>query len=59
MTNDNLTYINPSTRQFAKRPSPLAAHYVAPGHYYDENTGLVKPVSTAPTSAPPARRGKK
>ena len=36
-------HVNPTVREFPKRPSPLAAHMVANGFYYDEETGLVKP----------------
>ena len=58
MTNDNLTYINPSTRLFPKRVNPLASFMVAPGFYYDPATGLVKEHPTS-TSAPSTRRGRK
>ena len=43
-------YINPTTREFPKRYSPLASFAVAPGFYYDGQTGLVKP--NRPISTP-------
>ena len=53
-------YRNTTVRQLPKRQSPLAARMVAPGHYYDESTGLVKPAPSTPAPTPPSRkRGKK
>ena len=43
---DNLTYINPTTRQFPKRTSPLAGDGVAPG-YYLTDAGTVAPIPTS------------
>lgn len=43
-------YVNPSTREFPKRPSPLAHQWVASGYRYDISTGLVSPVSKPPSS---------
>ena len=40
-------YINPTTREFPKRYSPLATVGVAPGFIYDGETGLVKPITTS------------
>ena len=35
-------HINPTVKQYPKRPSPLSANMVAPGFVYDMSTGLVK-----------------
>ena len=35
-----------------QRPSPLTQMGIAPGHYYDIRTGLVKPVPPAPPKNP-------
>ena len=40
-------------------PNPLARWMVAPGHFFDESTGLVKPFTKPQTTEPPTRRGKK
>ena len=39
--------------QFPRRTSPLANHWVAAGHYYDQHTGLVSPPPTPPTPPTP------
>ena len=52
IVNSTPPYVNPSTREFPKRPSPLANVGVAPGHFYDMNTGLVKPYPVTPTPEP-------
>ena len=35
-----------NAKELPKRNSPLARDWVAIGHYYDETTGLVKPITT-------------
>ena len=43
--NDNTTLFSypANARELPKKNSPLARDWVAPGHCYDETTGLVKP----------------
>ena len=43
----NIPYINPTTRQLPKHQNPLAKYGVAPGYYFDETTGLVRPIATS------------
>ena len=45
-------YVNPSTREFPKRPSPLANEWVVSGYRYDMSTGLVSPIPQPPEGSP-------
>ena len=42
-------YVNKTTRELPKRPSPLANEWVASGFFYDPSTGLVNPIPKPPT----------
>ena len=56
---DNLTYINPTTRQFPKRTSPLASDGVAPGYYLtDAGTVAPIPMSSQATTTPKVKSNK-
>lgn len=44
MTEPNLKYVNPSSRQFPKKVNPLATIGVAPGFYLTD-AGTVAPIS--------------